>query len=43
MDSKKKKNIFSLQTFTKNNVEPRQNFSGFYEKSIEVVDELQDT
>ena len=27
----------------KNNIEPHQNFIGSYEKSIEVLDELQDT
>ena len=27
----------------KNNIEPHQNFTSSYEKSIEVLDELQDT
>ena len=27
----------------KNNIEPDQNFTGSYEKSLEVLDELQET
>ena len=38
----KNKNILWLYTFTKNNIEPYENFNGSYEKSVEVLDELQD-
>ena len=40
-----KNNIFWLQTFTKSNIEPHQNSTGSYEKSIlqEVLDEPQET
>ena len=27
----------------KNNIEPHENFTGSYEKSVEILDELQDT
>ena len=38
---KMKNNILWLQTFTKNNSESHQNFTGSYDKSAEVLDELQ--
>ena len=31
------------ECFTKNNIETHQNFTGSYEKSIEVLNKLQDT
>ena len=36
----KKNNILLLQTFTKNNIEPNQNFTGALIKNVEVLDEL---
>ena len=37
------KKILQLLTFTKNDIEPHQNFTGSCEKIVEVLDELQDT
>ena len=39
------KNItfFGCKPLKKNNIELHQNFTGSYEKSVEVLDELQDT
>ena len=42
MDNKKK-TFSGCKPLQKNNSEPRQNFFGSYEKSVEVLDELQDT
>ena len=32
-----------METFTKSNIELHENFTGSYLKSVEVLDELQDT
>ena len=44
--SGKKKNNFeavNLNKKKKKNIKPRQNFTGSYKKSVEILDELQDT
>ena len=40
---KLRKYNFWLQTFTKNNIEPHHIYTASYEKSVEVLNEFQDT